>query len=352
MADRRISTRATRRALLLALVLLPAAAACSTDDVIAPPPPVEGTITVDAASDWAYFDLENEELVTPTPSASESEVWDIAFNVTNVMLNGGEAGPGGVVGYCVCQNAGATNEQVLAMTAASELADFEAVTAVPAGVTWTEDALTPAFAGWYTGTGAAAVANPSRTFLTRLSGGSAYAKVRVIDLEGPTATTPGTITFEYAIQPTAEDGFGPTLTHVTTVNENGTTLIDLDPQDGVPIGTGWDLKLEGWNISLNGGPSGAGDVGVIVDADTPFGDITTAFVDGVAYRTDGYTGVFGASRWYRYDIDAQTPNRISPTFEVYLLKRGESVYKIQLLDYYGTTGDPRQITFRYERIAP
>ena len=351
MPVRQSSLAATRRALPLALAFS-FLAACSSDDVVAPPPPVEGTITVDAATDWAYFDLESEQLVTPTPSASESDVWDIAFNVTNVMLNGGEAGPGGVVGYCVCQNAGATNEQVLAMTAESELADFEAVTTVPAGAAWTEDVLTPAFAGWYTGTGAAAVADPSRTFLTRLSGGSAYAKVRVVDLEEPTATTPGTITFEYAVQPTAEDDFGPTLTHVTTVAESGTTLIDFDPQDGVPIGTGWDLKIEGWNISLNGGPSGAGEVGVIVNTSTPFAEITTAYIAGVAYRTDGYTGVFGASRWYRYDIDAGNPNRISPTFEVYLLKRGESVYKIQLLDYYGATGNPRQITFRYERIAP
>jgi hypothetical protein len=323
--------------------------ACSSDDVTAPLPPVEGTMTVDAATAWAYVDLDAGATVTPTPSAAESEAWDIAFNVTNVMLNGGEAGPGGVVGYCICQNAGATNEQVLAMTADSELADFEGVTDVPAGATWSEDVLTPAFSGWYTGSGASAVADPSRTFFVRLSGGSAYAKLHVTDLEAPTATTPGTITFEYAIQPTSVDAFGPTLTHVTTVSENGTTLIDLDPQEGVPIGTGWDFKLEGWSISLNGGPSGPGAVGVITSG-TPYDEVTTAYIEGVNYQTDRYTGVFGASRWYRYNLEGD--NRISPTFEVYLLKRGDSVYKIQLLDYYGDTGDPRQITFRYERIAP
>ena len=343
------ATPAARRALGAAIAAAALVAACSSDDVTAPLPPVEGTITVDAATGWAYVDLDEGTTVTPTPSAAESEAWDIAFNVTNVMLNGGEAGPGGVVGYCICQNAGATNEQVLAMTAESELADFETVTAVPAGITWTDDVLTPAFAGWYTGSGGAAAADPSRTFLTRLSGGSAYAKIRVTDLEAPTAATPGTISFEYAIQPTSADPFGPTLAHVTTVHESGTTLIDLDPQEGVPIGTGWDLKLEGWNIVLNGGPSGPGQVGVITTS-TPFDEVTTAYIEGVNYQTDRYTGVFGASRWYRYDLEGD--NRISPTFEVYLLKRGDSVYKIQLLDYYGDTGDPRQITFRYERIAP
>jgi hypothetical protein len=329
--------------------LLTVAGACSTDDVTAPLPPVEGTMTVDASAGWVYVDLDEGETVTPTPSAAESEAWDMAFSVTNVMLNGGEAGPGGVVGYCVCQNAGATNAEVVAMTAESELADFEGVTAVAPGAAWIEDVLTPAFTGWYTGSGAAAAADPSRAFLTRLSGGSAYAKIRVVDLENPTATTPGTITFEYAIQPTSAEPFGETLTHVTTVHETGTTLIDLDPQDGVPIGEGWDLKVEGWDVILNGGPSGPAQVGVIV-TDDPFEEITTAYIEGVAYRTDSFTGVFGPHRWYRYNLEGN--NRIHPTFEVYLLKRGESVYKIQLLDYYGDTGAPRQITFRYERIAP
>ena len=350
MTCRPTSPARPRRALPLALAFS-LLAACSSDDVIAPPPPVEGTVTVDAATDWVYFDLESEALVTPTPSAGESEAWDIAFNVTNVMLNGGEAGPGGVVGYCVCQNAGATDEQVLAMTAESELADFGAVTAVPAGATWAEDVLTPAFTGWYTGTGAAAVADPSRSFLVRLDGGTRYAKVHVTDIDGPTAAAPGTVTIDFAVQSASDAEFGPTVSQSYEVTADGTTWIDIDPQEGVPIGTGWDLKLEGWSVSLNGGPSGPGQAGVITTG-TPFDEITTAFIDGVAYRTDSYTGVFGASRWYRYDIDVDTPNRISPTFEVYLIKRGDTVYKIQLLDYYGTTGAPRQITFRYERIAP
>lgn len=348
MTDRRLPTRGSRRALLLAFAL-PIATACSSDDVIAPPPPVEGTLTVDAAADWAYVDLATGDLVTPTPSANESGAWDVAFNVTSVMLNGGEAGPGGVVGYCVCQNAAATDEQVLDMTAESELAGFEAVTAVPAGVAWTEDALTPALTGWYTGAGASAAADPSRTFLVRLAGGDGYAKLHITGIEGASATAPGTVTLEWAVQPSSDAAFGPTIAQAFDVTAEGTTLIDLDPSEGVPIGTGWDLKLEGWNVSLNGGPSGAGDVGVIPTGEV-FEDITTAFVEDVSYRTDSYTGVFGDSPWYRYDIEGD--HRISPTFDVYLVKRGTAVYKLQLLDYYGATGNPRQITFRYERIAP
>ena len=349
MTARRATFRSSR-ALLLALALpLLLAAACSSDDVIAPPPPVEGTMTVDAASGWAFVDLESGDVVTPTPSSSESEAWDIAFSVTSVMLNGGLAGPGGVAGYCVCQNETATNEQVLAMTAASELADFEGVTSVPAGITWIEEELTPAFSGWYTGSGATAAADPAKVFLVRLADGESYAKLRVADLEDPTAAAPGTITFEYAVQPTSADEFGPTLAEVVTVNASSTILLDLDAEDGVPIGEGWDLRIDGWNVTLNGGPSGAGEAGVIPTTDA-FEEITTAYVEGVSYATDRYAGVFGEHPWYRYNI--QGDHRVSPTFDVYLVKRGASVYKVQLLDYYGTTGAPRQISFRYERIAP
>ena len=60
---------------------------------------------------------------------------------------GGQAGPGGVTGYCLCQNAGATDAQVRAMTPESELGDFEAVSAssIPTDASeWETDVLDPA----------------------------------------------------------------------------------------------------------------------------------------------------------------------------------------------------------------
>ena len=80
-----------------------------------------------------------------------------------------------------------------------------------------------------------------------------------------------------------------------------------------------------------------------------FASTTTAVTAPQAYRSDTYAGVFGTSRWYKYNIAGD--NRISPTFDVYLLKRGSSVYKVQITNYYSATDQPRHITFRYERIA-
>ena len=82
------------RVAALSFAALFAFGACSSDKVLVADEPIEGVITVDASTQWAYVSLDNETSVTPTPSARQSAAWDIAFNATNVTLNGGEAGPG------------------------------------------------------------------------------------------------------------------------------------------------------------------------------------------------------------------------------------------------------------------
>jgi hypothetical protein len=330
------------------LAITPAVIGGCSDDVTALPPPAEGTVTVDASGSYVYFSFQNGDLVTPTPIAGESSAWDIAFWTTNVTLNGGAAGPGGVTGFCVCQNAGATNAEILAMTPESELADFEAVTAVPAGATFTADALTPAISGWFTGSGAAATADPSKTFLVRLADSLAYAKVRVAALQGASSTSAGRVTLEYAVQPSPTAALGPTQALQVDLTTAGARGVDLNTGSLTTSPTDWDLRLDGFTIRVNGGASGPGK-GAAAAATGSFESITTAKTADQAYRADVYAGVFGAQRWYKYNLAGD--NRISPTFDVYLVKRGSAVYKLQLLNYYNATGSPRFLTFRYKQIA-
>lgn len=180
--------------LLAVIAISTLASACATSEVTAPPAQVAGTFMVDASTTWAYVSLADSAVVTPVPTAAESMAWDIGFSATNVALNTAA----GVTAACLCQNASATNDQVLTMTAASEQADFDAVKAVPAGVTFTADAFT-------------------------------------------------------------------------------------------------------------------------------------------------------ASKYYRYNILGD--HRISPTFDVYLVKRGTSVYALQVIGYYDSTNKSRQVSFRYKQIA-
>ena len=147
----------------LASASLLATAACDNGELSAPPELAEGTITVNASAGWGYASLADSAVVTPIDPATSTD-WEIAFNATRVMLNGGAAGIGGVSAYCICQNAAATDDQVIAMTADGELADFEAVeeSDIPAAGLFVADSLIPALKGWATGRVPARSPRPAR----------------------------------------------------------------------------------------------------------------------------------------------------------------------------------------------
>jgi hypothetical protein len=293
---------------------------------------------VDASTGWAYASLADERAVQVADPAS-STAWDIAFNATRVMLNGGAAGPGGVEGSCLCQNAGASDDQVIGFTADGELADFEAVTAsqIPASDDFEPEALVPALHGWHSSTGA--------TWLLRLQDGTSFAKLRVLPLVSATAEHAGQVTLEYAVQPAADQPLGALQT--ATLDASVATRLDLNTGSTSPS-DGWDLELEGFTIRLNGGVSGSGDAAAAATTDD-FAAVTTASTDPRAYQQDAFAGVFNSHPWYRYNLTGE--NIIHPTFDVYFIRRGADTYKLQVVNYYGPAGEPRRITFRYARLT-
>lgn len=188
------------RSASLALVGAIVLAGCDSDPVGPVTDPGQ-TITVDATSAWGFLDLATPAQVITVDDATTSTAWDMAFLRTGVQVNGGESGPGGILVHCICQNAGLTDEEVIALTAEGELPEFEQTTA-----------------------------------------------------------------------------------------------------DDIPsAATAWSA---------------------------------TAITD---------------EPWYRYNILGG--HQIWPTFQVYLVKRGAEVFKVQITSYYGDDGTPRQITVRYARLA-
>jgi hypothetical protein len=327
--------------------LLLAAVACSSDEINAPPQTPEGVLTVDASTEWAFASLAEAGVVTVTDPTNSAD-WDIGFNATRAMLNGGAAGPGGVVGYCLCQNAGASDAEIVAMTADGELADFEAVDVsdIPDATSFEQERLQTAIAGWYAGEGAGATAEAGITWLVRLQDGTSFAKLRVLSLTGPTADHAGQVELEYALQPTAESPFEPAQT--VTLDASTLTRVDLNSGSTAPSDAEWDLGIEGFTLRLNSGVSGSGQAGATPSPE-PFEAVTTAAVDARAYQVDGFAGVFGSHPWYKYNLTGE--NIIHPTFDVYLVQRGDAVYKLQMIDYYSSAGEPRHISFRYARLT-
>lgn len=348
-----------RRAAPLVLLTL-VATACESST--APAPAEEDPIRelrVDAADQWAFVSLGDpaEEVQVGDPSTSAE--WHIGFFASSVMLNGGDAGPGGVQGFCVCDNEGLSDAQVAALTDDDGLAAFEAVTAsdVPADEgAWEGDALVPVIDGWwsYDFTTHTVSADPSAVFLVRTAAGVSFAKLHVTGIAGATQQHAGTVTLEFAVQPGAGEPLGPVQTLEVDVS-GGAVAVDLETGSLVTPGAdGWDLELSGYTIRVNGGVSGDAEAGASRTG-TPFDQVTDpGALSGRHYRGDAYGGVFATEdagrRWYRYNL--QGGHQIWPTYNVYLIRVDGEVYKVQLTGYYHPeTGDSRHVTFRYELLG-
>lgn len=333
------------------LAVMAVAAACSDGGGTGPEALPAGTVTVDASTGWALVDLDAGAPVAGDPAASTA--WEMGVFATSVMLNGGAAGTGGVKGYCVCQNESATNAQVQAMTAAGEQADFDAVTAASApadSAAWTSDALVPVLAGWYDYNPTTHVISPAaKSWKVRTAEGTGYAKLRIAAIEAPTRTTAGRVTIEYAVQTAKGGAMGAVKTATLDVSGGGRVYFDL-LTGAVSSAADWDVSLEGYTLRVNGGVSGGGQAGAVVVADAFAGITDASDLTASLYRGDAYGGVFDAKRWYRYNVTG-TDHQVWPTFDVYLIRRGAALYKVQIVGYYGPAGEPRRITLRYAKVA-
>lgn len=344
--------RRTYFRLLLSLPLAIGLASCDDND--GPVGPIDddepGTLTVDAVSGWAYVTLGDPAALVQVGDPNGSTAWDLALSATAVTLNGGAAGPADVRGFCLCQNDAATDEQVLAMTPAGQLAAFEAVTAadVPTDEdAWLSDALSPALDGWWSYDFTTHTVNPVTTnsWIVRAADESNLFKLRVADITGATRGTAGAVTLEVATW--EGDDYGATRT-ITLDATDGPVRVDL--LTGTLNGEDWDLWLEGFDLRINGGVSGDGRAGV-VDAGTSF-DQTPPATEPPAriFAADEFGGVFEDHPWYRYNLTGS--HDISPNFNVYLIETGSGIYKLQFTSYYRPSdGEARHVTFRYARLG-
>jgi hypothetical protein len=346
-----------RRAVLgTFLVLATLAAAACEDEVVGPGDEfTEGELTLEATSNstFTYMTFAGEGSVVSLTDPQTSTEWAIAFRRYSAKLNGGVAGPGDVAGANLANNAGSTAEQVVAFTEADGLAAFEAVTAADiSGVTFVEDGLAEDMGGsWFRFDPMAGtlVANPGAAWKVREADGG-YALFRISELV-MAGLAPSSITVEYRHQ----DSGG-------TLGSIGTVEVDLTGGSGyVDLGTGsvvtdnacdWDLVLTPmFVIAFNDGC----DAGTFpLDATEDFTTITNAD-DAPEYG--GFLSVLSgafpstiddAGGIFWYDIEGN--NRLWPTYNVFLVRVGADVYKVQVVDYYSATGEAGHPTVRFEQI--
>lgn len=350
------ATPQVRRLPLLA-ILLSTLATCESE-VAAPEEEVfeEGEISFDASSptDFVYLNLADGTRVSPSDPAASTE-WHLAFRRFSVRLNSGVSGPGSVSGYNLGNNASSSAEQVVALTPEEGEAAFQAVTEadIPVSSAFVEDGLAPdPGSSWFRFDPQAGtlVADPRVAWKVRESSGRGHALFRVAELrmEGQ---RPLGLNIEYRRQ----DPGG-------ALGEAGILGVDLTrgpayvgfagaerPQPG---SCDWDVGVSPEFGVLVNGDCGAGTFPL--DAAQDFTTQTRAddapeYADFLAVIAGAFpASVIDAGGIFWYGI--QNNNRLWPTYNVFLVRVDQEVYKVQVHDYYSATGGSGFPSVRFQRL--
>ena len=337
-----------------AILLLGVTAAACEDEAIGPTgEDTEGELTIDAtsSSEYVYVSLADGGSVVAPADPSTSTEWHIAFRRYAAKLNGGVAGPGDVAGYNMLTHAGADGAEVLAFTTADADAAWDAVTIADVGAaTFEEDGISADEGGvWFRFDPMAGtlVANPAAQWKVRESDGG-YALFRVSELT-MSGNAPQSVSIEYRHQTDA----GGTLGAAGTVDADlstGEKAIDFGTGAVVtPNACNWDITVTPeLEITFNTGcdagsfPLDTSETfaGLTTAADAPeYGEFLAVLGGAFPATIDDATGLF----WYNIAGD----NRLSPTYNVFLVRVGTDVYKVQVLGYYSATGVSGFLTLRF-----
>ena len=306
---------------------------------------VAGPVNASSTDTLVYFSFESRGLV---PKAG---AWDVALRRFEVRVNGGVTGTAGTTGYSIGNNRTATRDQVLGFTNQNTLAAFEAVgdAQIPADSLFKADRLIPnANAFLNLGAGIPTANAAAYWKVRRANGGFALMRVTAIAFAGRALTS---VSFEVRMQTGTTLG-APQAFTITT----GDLPLSIDLATGTvvnPNGCNWDVRLNPtlYEIDVNSicrvgtapGPATPGFAGVTSASDASEYAASLSVLTGpIPNSIENVSGPF------RYDLNGD--QRLSPSFNTYLIRNGSRTYKLQIIGYYGTSGAGGFPTLRYARI--
>lgn len=338
------------------------AAACSNDGGPTEPASQFTTIQLNVAAAPVYLSLGSTATISAVNDPATSSAWDLGFTATpTVSVNGGASGPAGVKAYCLCANRNLSLDQVKALAPTAGADAFGAATAasIPADLSFQLDAATQAISGWYDYNASTHVVSANSTVwaLRLASTAGAYAKFHVRAIPSPGQSNAGAVTLEWATQANGSGTLGADKTLTVDLSANAKVYVNLSTGSTTTAAGTWDVALQGYTIYVNGGASGTGGAAAIQIAPSPYANyaaITANMPIGATgiptsvFVADGAGGAFLADEPYRYD---GTLHQVYPTYDVYLVKRGTAVYKVQVIGYYAASATFGTITVRYAKLT-
>ncbi len=311
------------------------------------------TVNATSSTAFVYYKFDGDNLVPATGPANSTN-WDIAFRRFTVQLNSGVAGPKGVLGFNLANNATADTATILGFTPENQLAAFQAVgvSDIPDDTQFKAEDLGPDLSSWFRFDPIVngLVANPQAAWKLRRSASADYALFRISRIVA-SSTALDSVVFEYRLQPS-----GGTLGAIDSVIVGaGGPTPGANLGGGAAVaatGCGWDVQATAAFEVLVNGTCGAATFPLDVSDD--FTALTHAddapdyglFLSLISGPVPASFSDPEAPFLYNLALD----NRLSPTFNTYLIKVGTSVYKAQLIDYYNSAGMSGYPTIRYSKI--
>lgn len=292
-----------------------------------------------------HFSFESGTVV---PSTAD---WDIAFRRYEVRLNGGVSGTKGVVGYSFDNNADASDAEVLAFTVDGTLPAFDAIREddIPPDASFQSDGLIQNATG-YLNLGGVPTANAAAYWKVKLANGS-FALMRVTGITMSQAFALTSVTIESRLQ--SGNTLGAVQSVTVPVSGAPVSVNLVTNQVVTPNGCNWDVSVNPQSFGM--GVNTACNVGTFPGPAAPAFTAATTANDAPEYAAflAGMTGpipnsITEGSAPFRYNL--QGTNRLHPTFNTYLVKVGDNVYKLQLINYYDNAGASAHPTIRYALI--
>ncbi|MBK6494380.1 MAG: HmuY family protein [Gemmatimonadetes bacterium] len=328
-------------------------------DTTGPGPTGQVSINATSTTDFRYFNLATGSEVTVVDPRS-STAWDIAIRRYEVRLNGGVAGTKGVTGVRVLDNSTLAASTLLGYTPASQLASFDGITAasIPAASGFTSTDLAETLTAWFRAVNATTiVAAPSAAWkVRRADGGYAVVRVAELTLNGFSLAS---LRLEYRLQPAA-GVLGAVQSVTVPAGASGAPgkVLLTTGSTVTTSGCTWDFAITS-AITLAVNPDASCPTGTYpLESTESFTTMTSAsdapnygrFVSALSSPIpNGFTA--DVKPPFLYGIDPVNQNRLTPTFNIYLVRSGSSTYKLQFLSFYDpTTGESGRVTLRYARV--
>jgi len=299
-----------------------------------PDPEVSLGVEVDArdGAAWTYLQVDGDGAL----ATGDESRWDIAFQRSNIRLNGGGSGPGLAAARIAPE--GQPYETIESAPTTGYIVDAEVPAPGPPGAATIM--ANPTLAGWYDYDPASHQLSPGdRSYLIRTADGR-YARMRI------TAYTDGLYRIRFDLLPAA-----PEVIELTAEGSDDWSGFDLAAGAPTAADGQWDLALRGVRLRTAGGTSGEGQGAAQgVDGDTL--DALGAADDG-AWQVDEmlpepgppgsgeYSGNPALADWYDYD---PMTHQVSPKARIFAVRlRDGGLARMRIVGY---TDD--RLTVRYQ----